>query len=102
MNLLAAYRLPDNLFDCAKVTVDIVFLQKADMHVSWQKTSNIEIGKYKKPINEYFITNPDNILGELDVVKMYERMGLTCRASGILREKLKLVYLNTLALASYC
>ena len=28
VNLLAAYRLPDNLFDCAKIIVDIVFYKK--------------------------------------------------------------------------
>ena len=46
-------------------------------------------------MNEYFIANPDHILGELDVVKMYERMGITCMASGILRDKLIEVFLKT-------
>ena len=95
VNLLAAYRLPDNLFACAKITVDIVFLQKAKSNTNWQKTKNISIGKYNKPINEYFINNPDNILGALDIVRMYERMGITCRSNGNLRNKLKEVFLKT-------
>ena len=82
VNLLAAYRLPDNLFAGAKITVDIVFLQKSDTKVDWEETANINIGKYNKPMNEYFINNPDNISGELDIVRMYERMGITCKESG--------------------
>ena len=92
VNLLAAYRLPDNLFAGAKITVDIVFLQKSDTKVEWEETANINIGKNNKPMNEYFINNPDNILGELDIVRMYERMGITCKESGNLRDKLKMIF----------
>ena len=95
VNMIAAYRLPDNLFINAKITVDIVFLHKAIPNIAWQETKNIKIGNYTKPMNEYFIANPDHILGELDIVKMYERMGITCKASGILRDKLKEVFLKT-------
>ena len=95
VNMVAAYRLPDNLFINAKITVDIVFLHKAIPNIAWQETKDIKIGNYTKRMNEYFIANPDHILGELDVVKMYERMGITCKASGILRDKLKEVFLKT-------
>ena len=96
VNMLAAYRLPDNLFENAKVAVDIVFLKKTDSNNRpWQKTKPIRIGNHTKPINEYFLLNPSHILGELEVIPMYERTGITCRPSGILREKLKEVFLKT-------
>lgn len=94
VNLLAAYRLPDNLFTGAKITVDIVFMQKTKTNIAWQETKNIKIGNYDKAINEYFISNPQNILGELEIVAMYERMGITCKENGNLREYLKTIYLN--------
>jgi type I restriction-modification system DNA methylase subunit len=95
VNMVAAYRLPDNLFTNAKITVDIVFLHKAIPNIAWQETKDIKIGNYTKPMNEYFVANPDHILGELEVVRMYERMGITCKESGILRDKLKEVFLKT-------
>lgn len=92
VDLLAAYRLPDSLFANAKITVDIVFLQKAEIENQWLKTKNFTIGKYTKPMNEYFVNNPENILGELHIVPMYERMGITCRANGNLRNQLYKVF----------
>ena len=70
-------------------------MHKAIPNIAWQETKDIKIGSYTKRMNEYFIANPDHILGELDVVKMYERMGITCKASGILRDKLIEVFLKT-------
>ena len=93
VNVLVAYRLPDNIFANAKITVDIVILQKAATNIKWQKTRNITIGEHNKPINEYFVENPAHILGELEVVPMYNRMGITCKATGDLREKLKAIFL---------
>ncbi len=94
INMLFAYRLPENIFSNAKVTVDIVFLQKRQTNVAWQKTEYIEINGYRKPINEYFVANPWNVLGKLDVVPMYGRMGITCKAVGDLRRKLEMIILN--------
>ncbi len=93
VNIIVAYRLPDNIFANAKITVDIVILQKATTDIKWQKTRNILIGEHNKPINEYFVKNPAHILGELEVVPMYNRMGITCKATGDLREKLKAIFL---------
>ena len=62
VNMVASYRLPDNLFINAKITVDIVFLHKAIANIAWQETKNIKIGNYTKPINEYFVANPTHIL----------------------------------------
>jgi len=88
VNMLVAYRLPDNLFANAKITVDIVFLQKVTTNTRWLTTQNITIGKHTKPINEYFVDNPDHILGELQIVPMYDRMGITCKTKGNLRDQL--------------
>lgn len=86
--MIAAYRLPDNLFSNAKVTVDIVFLQKAETNIEWLNTGKITIGNDTKPLNEYFINNPEHILGELRVVPMYDRTGITCKEKGNLRDHL--------------
>ena len=94
VNILVAYRLPDNIFANAKITIDIVILQKAVTNIQWQKTQDITIGEYNKPINEYFVANPAYILGELEVVPMYNRMGITCKAKGDLREQLKAIFLE--------
>ena len=94
VNMLMAYRLPDNIFANAKISVDIVFLTKAKTNIPWTKSKSFKIGNYRKPMNEYFINNPDNILGTLEVVPMYDRTGITCTSSGNLRDQLKEVYLN--------
>jgi type I restriction-modification system DNA methylase subunit len=92
VNLIFAYRLPDNLFADAKITVDLVFLQKADKTHEWQATKRKTIGEHSKPINEYFFNNPHHVLGELEIVPMYDRMGITCKSSGDLRTQLAGVY----------
>jgi len=92
VNLILAYRLPDNLFADAKITVDLVFLQKADKTHEWQATKRKTIGEHSKPMNEYFFNNPHHVLGELHIVPMYERMGITCKSSGDLRAQLAGVY----------
>jgi len=92
VNLVLAYRLPDSLFADAKITVDLVFLQKTDKTHEWQDTRRKTIGEYSKPINEYFSNNPHHVLGELHIVSMYNRMGITCKSSGDLRIQLGGVY----------
>lgn len=92
VNLILAYRLPDNLFADAKITVDLVFLQKTEKLFEWQSTRQTKIGKYSKPMNEYFCDNPHHILGELQIVPMYKRMGITCKSNGDLRMQLAGVY----------
>ncbi len=77
--LIAAFRLSDDLFANAKVTVDIVFLGKKQTGITWQRTLYIFVAGHRMPINEYYIKHRDNILGWLDAVDMYDRKGLTCR-----------------------
>lgn len=91
-NLILACRLPDSLFLDAKITVDLVFLQKTDKIHEWQATRLKTIGEYSKPMNEYFFNNPHHVLGKLEIIPMYERMGITCKSSGDLRTQLATVY----------
>lgn len=78
-NLLAAYRLPDDLFQDAKVTIDLVFLKKGRTNKKWLRTKDIVIGDKRKPLNEYYHLYPPHILGNLDIIPMYERTGLRCK-----------------------
>ena len=55
----------------------------------WQKTKSITIGNQTKQINEYYINNPQNILGKLNIIPIYERTGLVCEENGNLIQKLK-------------
>ena len=67
--LLGAIRLPNNAFRAnagTDVVADILFLQKRDHPIEvdedWLHVGKSELGY---PINEYFLKNPDMILGEL-------------------------------------
>ncbi|MFN7098113.1 MAG: Eco57I restriction-modification methylase domain-containing protein, partial [Gammaproteobacteria bacterium] len=72
-SLLKAYRLPDDLFDDAKVTVDLVFLQKKSGDESWIKTRPfIEDGK-RAYMNTYFFQHPKQVLGNIEFIKAYGR-----------------------------
>jgi hypothetical protein len=80
-NLIAAYRLPDDLFSDAKVTVDIVFMRKGQTGQEWVTTRPVSIAGESKEwaLNSYYHNNQQHILGKLAVVDMYSRRGLTCR-----------------------
>lgn len=87
--LIAAFRLPDDLFSDAKVTVDIVFLRKGKTEkksnvLSWTKTQKIFISGYSKPLalNEYFHQHKHHIMGNLTVTDIHGKIGLTCRKNG--------------------
>lgn len=77
-SLIAAYRLPDNLFENAKVTIDIVFLRKGAGNVRWVDAKPIQEGDKKAFINEYFINHPHNILGKIEFINIYDRHEITC------------------------
>ncbi|MBA2710086.1 MAG: SAM-dependent DNA methyltransferase [Tatlockia sp.] len=80
-SLLAAYRLPDNLFADAKVTVDLVFLIKEAGERDWLHFDKIKIDNEVSYINRYFSMNPSHIIGELAMIEAYGRPELTCRQS---------------------
>jgi len=68
-DLLGAIRLPNNAFKAnagTEVTSDIIFLQKHERMV-YDEPSWVHLGKNEDgiPINQYFIDNPDMILGTM-------------------------------------
>jgi len=81
-SLITAYRLPEDLFQDAKVTIDLVFLKKGKANKNWLRTRDVSIGSKSKPLNEYYHAHSHHILGNLEIVPMYERTGLTCKRRG--------------------
>ena len=81
--LLGAIRLPNNAFRTnagTDVVADILFLQKRDHPIEidedWLHIGKSELGY---PINEYFLKNPDMILGELAEESTRFGMGQTVK-----------------------
>ena len=81
--LLGAIRLPNNAFRAnagTDVVADIIFLQKRDHPIEidedWLHIGKSELGY---PINEYFLRNPDMILGELTEESTRFGMGQTVK-----------------------
>ena len=71
-DLLGAIRLPNNTFKSAagtEVTSDIIFLQKRDRLVDIEPDW-VHLGKDENGVmmNQYFIDNPEMILGEMQMV----------------------------------
>jgi type I restriction-modification system DNA methylase subunit len=81
-SLIAAFRLPDDLFADAKVTVDIVFIRKGKTANNWRKVRFTDVTGGRMPVNEYFLEHKDHVLGRLEVAEMYNRKGLTCKSIG--------------------
>jgi hypothetical protein len=74
-------RLPDNLFEQATVTVDIIFIRKTGNKVhNIVDTTIFKQGKAEETINQFWIDNPNRILGELRLkwVQAYNRYVPTC------------------------
>lgn len=86
--LVAAFRLPDNLFSDAKVTVDIVFLQKTTGTLPWRAAKRFSRDGKSAYLNEYFFTYPSHILGRLEFFEVYGRHELTCKSTGDLGQHL--------------
>ena len=70
-DLLGAIRLPDNAFKAnagTEVVSDIIFLQKrdrpADIEPAWVQLGQTEDGF---SINQYFVSNPEMVLGNLEL-----------------------------------
>ena len=81
--LLGAIRLPNNAFRAnagTDVVADIIFLQKRDHPIEideeWLHIGKSELGY---PINEYFLENPDMVLGELAEESTRFGMGQTVK-----------------------
>lgn len=82
-DLLGAIRLPNNAFlknAATQVTADIIFLQKrdrmTDIMPEWVNVGQDENGY---TINQYFIDNPDMILGEMTEENSQYGNSITCK-----------------------
>ena len=87
-SLLAAYRLPDNIFTGIRVTTDVIFLVKDNLPTKWINTKPYKLKNQNKRINEYYINNPQNILGYLDVINVKDKTHLICKANSNLTDRL--------------
>lgn len=82
-DLIGAIRLPNDTFKKnagTEVTADILFLQKrdrmTDIEPDWVHVGQHETGH---PINQYFLDNPDMVLGELVEESGQYGMQLNCK-----------------------
>jgi predicted RNA methylase len=87
-SLLAAYRLPDNIFTGARVTTDVIFITKGINTNKWINTKPYKLKNHVKHINEYYINNPRNISGKLDVINVREKTHLVCQSDSNLTNRL--------------
>ena len=82
-DLIGAIRLPNNTFSKnagTQVTSDIIFLQKKEIS-TYDEPEWIHLGKNENgiTINQYFIDNPDMILGKMEMKSgQYGRMDAVC------------------------
>ncbi len=82
--LIDAVRLPENLFDQAKVTVDIIFFRKTGKKIhNFSNTVIFDGGGKKDNINEFWQKNPHRVLGKLELkwVHAYKRYVPCCVVS---------------------
>ncbi len=87
--LVTAYRFPSNLFEDAKITVDVVIFRRVkNPNTDWveSKLHKQENGE-QFYLNGYFIEHPEHVLGELQTYESYSyfedrpRRGLKCIGS---------------------
>lgn len=72
-DLVAAYRMPADLFDDAKITVDVVVFQRsATPKKDWLDTLSVELSdKTRVRMAKYFIDHPAHVIGELSTYEAY-------------------------------
>ena len=79
--IIDVVRLPDNLFEQATVTVDIIFIRRSGNKVhNILETTTLQQGDAHDNINKYWIKNPKRILGQLQLkwVEKYKRYVPSC------------------------
>ena len=84
--LIDAVRLPENLFEQATVTVDILFFRKTGKKIhNFTKSVVLTQDDKKDNVNEFWQANPHRILGELKLkwVEAYKRYVPTCETTDI-------------------
>jgi type I restriction-modification system DNA methylase subunit len=73
-DLVFSCRLPDSIWEDAKVTTDIVVYRKTAKPTSsdWKGLTKIELAcGYKDNLSNYYIENPEHILGDLELYEVY-------------------------------
>jgi type I restriction-modification system DNA methylase subunit len=89
-DLVFSCRLPDNIFLGAKVTTDIVVFQRKTnpKNKDWKGLTKIELEcGYQDNISNYYIENPNHILGELKRYEIFlakerrKRQGISVRSN---------------------
>ncbi len=79
-SLIAAFRLPDNLFQDAKVTVDIVILRKSAIGSDeWLTVRQVGSGKKSAYLNNYFFSHKNHVRGKLKFINVYGRTEISCK-----------------------
>ena len=78
-SLIAAFRLPDDLFENAKVTVDVVFLRKSPGKTHWLTALPYEHQHKRAFMNQYFFNNPTHVIGKIEYIDVYDRTEITCK-----------------------
>jgi adenine-specific DNA methylase len=78
-SLVAAFRLPDNLFNDAKVTVDVVFLKKVSGDREWLHVEKVSRGERFAFLNRYFYSHRQHVFGKLKFISVYGRTEITCQ-----------------------
>ncbi|MBA1280212.1 N-6 DNA methylase [Stutzerimonas stutzeri] len=106
-NLVAAIRLPVEAFDDqgARVTTDILFLQRRPDGTApdydFSQTSSMPLEdageQHTFQINQYFLDNPDNVLGEFNVESSAFGPKMTVRASSSTKSQRGYAILEQLA-----
>ncbi|MBX9865467.1 MAG: SAM-dependent methyltransferase [Burkholderiales bacterium] len=79
--IIDVIRLPENMFEQATVTVDILLLRKTGNKIhEITNTVTHKQGEASDQINEFWVKNPNRILGKLKLkwVKSYNRFVPTC------------------------
>lgn len=93
--IIDVIRLPENLFEQATVTVDILLVRKTGNKIhDITKTVTYSQGEACDQVNNFWLKNPNRILGQLKLkmVKAYSRHVATCETD----DKNKVLdYLNT-------
>jgi hypothetical protein len=94
-NLIAAYRLPSSVFSrnaSTNVVTDLIIMQKSanENGEKFVNLGNVNVMGEDFNINEYFVNNPQNIIGELSLKRNWHNntYDLDVKATGNVAEQL--------------
>lgn len=104
--LVSAFRLPSGTFGNTEVVCDLIILQKrgiglSDNTIDYQPSGQITVDGVQKTISQYYIDNPEHVLGEFAIKEIGDkRKDLIVKDSGKdLADSINLVPKNIIAKA---